>query len=974
MTSGHGRNTGASGVAFLLQLERRLRLLQDTGEILSLSAQLLGQRLGAQQVACFDIGQTLHCPTLQHAWSDGLAPGAAGEYFLGDYAAGLADALASGHALAVSDVASDPRTALPAALATFARLGIGAFLNIPIARDGQLTVLFVVHSRAARLWHADEIELAVQVSERVWSTILRAQAEEQLRLLSASMERQVAERTREFGRTWSVSPDLLGVLNLDGYFEHSNPAWQATLGWSAEEIRTTRFFELIHPDDMQRTTAAWEAANQGQPALRFENRYRHKLGGWHWLSWVAVPEGDKVYCSARDITVEKKLEAELTARNSERERLWRSAQDLMLAIDAEHCFAAVNPAATSVLGWLPEEMLGHSVFDFVLPEDAAATRQALAQLVQPTQVAMPSFENRYRHRDGGYRWLSWAAAIEGDLIFATGRHISVEKEAQSALRSMQESLRHSESALLQSQKLEALGKLTGGVAHDFNNVLQIISGNLQLLQMTLGDDPAAAKRIASSSAAVERGAKLSAQLLAFARRQPLKPLVTDLAHLLRSMEELLRRATGEAIDTQLLLADESWCALVDPHQLENVILNLAINARDAMAGQGQLTIELCNSVLDASYAARHAEVAPGDYVQLAISDTGTGIAAELLDKIFEPFFTTKREGEGTGLGLSMAYGFLRQSGGHLKVDSVPGHGSTFRIYLPRTLEAKTELPLQLSGPVLGGKETILVVEDDLQVQGTVVDMLRGLGYCVLRANDGESALNIVGSGIPINLLLTDVVMPGKVASTELARQARLLLPELAVLYTSGYTQDAIMQGGRLEPGVELLSKPYRREDLARRIRHLLANGRHVAGLQQYRARLAPQAPTAAQPGLQPGLRPNVRHILLVEDNADARAMTGELLSMLGHTVLAVGTAEEALSLLGTPGLELLLTDISLPQMSGAQLADIVARDHPQLEVVFSTGHAPAYAGVSDPQARFLIKPFSIEQLQLALLAPDRAAD
>ncbi|WP_071323574.1 hybrid sensor histidine kinase/response regulator [Janthinobacterium sp. 1_2014MBL_MicDiv] len=963
----HRTTTGPSGVAFLLQLERRLRLLHDTGAILALSAQMLGQRLGAQQVACFDIDQTLQCPTLQHAWSDGLAPGAAGEYFLGDYAAGLADTLSAGHALAVSDVASDPRTAAPAALATFARLGIRAFLNIPIAKDGRLAALFVVHSRAARIWRADEIELAVQVSERVWSTILRAQAEEQLRLLSANMEQQVAERTREFGRTWRVSPDLLGVLNLDGYFEHSNPAWQATLGWSEEEIRTTKFLELIHPDDLKRTYAAWEAANQGQPALRFENRYRHKHGGWRWLSWVAVPEGDKVYCSARDISVEKKLEADLAARNSERERLWRSAHDLMVAVDAEYCFAAVNPASAAILGWLPEEMLGRSVFDFVLPEDAAATRRALAQVAQVTPEAMPSFENRYRHRDGGHRWLSWVAAPEGDLVFATGRHITLEKEAESTLRSMQESLRHSETALLQSQKLEALGKLTGGVAHDFNNVLQIISGNLQLLQMTVGDDPLAARRIASSTAAVERGAKLSAQLLAFARRQPLKPLVTDLAHLLRSTEDLLRRATGETIDTRLLLDEGAWRALVDPHQLENVILNLAINARDAMEGQGQLTIELSNSVLDSAYAARHADVVPGDYVQLAVSDTGTGIPPELLDKIFEPFFTTKREGEGTGLGLSMAYGFLRQSGGHLKVDSVPGHGSTFRIYLPRSLEAESELPLQLDGPVLGGKETILVVEDDLQVQTTVVDMLRGLGYFVLRASDGESALNIIGSGIPIDLLFTDVVMPGKVASTELARQARLLLPELAVLFTSGYTQDAIMQGGRLEPGVELLSKPYRREDLARRIRHLLANGRHVAGLQQYRAQLAPQP---AAPAL-PGARPGTRHILLVEDNADARAMTGELLAMLGHAVLAVGTAEEAVPLLGTPGLELLLTDISLPHMSGVELAELVAREHPRLEVVFSTGHAPANSGVLDPAARFLVKPFTLEQLQQVLLPPGK---
>ena len=228
-------------------------------------------------------------------------------------------------------------------------------------------------------------------------------------------------------------------------------------------------------------------------------------------------------------------------------------------------------------------------------------------------------------------------------------------------------------------------------------------------------------------------------------------------------------------------------------------------------------------------------------MQLAISDTGSGIAPELIDKIFEPFFTTKKEGEGSGLGLSMAYGFLKQSGGHLRVESTPGAGTTFRIYLPRSLDGVTELPLQLTGPVLGGKETILVVEDDPHVQTTVVDMLRGLGYSVLKASDGQGALNIVAGGVPVDLLFTDVVMPGPVASTELARQARLLLPELAVLFTSGYTQDAIMHGGRLDAGVELLSKPYRREDLARRIRHLLANRQHVAGLQQELEQPSPPA-------------------------------------------------------------------------------------------------------------------------------------
>ena len=438
----------------------------------------------------------------------------------------------------------------------------------------------------------------------------------------------------------------------------------------------------------------------------------------------------------------------------------------------------------------------------------AATVLGFGQLEQG--VPTLRFENRYRHRDGAYRWMAWTAAGSQGLIHAIGRDVTDEKEARLALA-------RSEQALLQSQKLESIGKLTGGVAHDFNNVLQIISGNLQLLQLAVGANPVAMKRVETSIAAVERGAKLSSQLLAFARRQPLKPLVTDLGRLVRSTAELFRRAIGEMIETDIIAGPGLWHALIDPNQLENVLLNLAINARDAMDRQGRLTVELDNATLDAGQAEE-----PGQYVRLAITDTGHGMQQDVLDKIFEPFFSTKKEGEGSGLGLSMAYGFIKQSGGHIKVYSQPGQGSTFEIYLPRTLEPLADLRVTLSGPVVGGNETILVVEDDVHVQTAVFDMLRGLGYAVLKANTALSALAVVKSGVAIDLLFTDVVMPGELRSPEMVRQAKLLLPDMAVLFTSGYTQNAIMQGGRLDPGVELLSKPYRREDLARKVRQILA--------------------------------------------------------------------------------------------------------------------------------------------------------
>jgi CheY-like chemotaxis protein/nitrogen-specific signal transduction histidine kinase len=540
---------------------------------------------------------------------------------------------------------------------------------------------------------------------------------------------------------------------------------------------------------------------------------------------------------------------------------------------------------------------------------------------------------------------------EVDALHAVGRDISEERESGNALAL-------SQMALVQAQKMESIAKLTGGVAHDFNNVLQIISGNLQLLQLSVGANEQAQQRLEMSSAAVERGAKLASQLLAFARRQPLKPLVTDLKRLLRDIGALLRRAIGETIDVEIVVSGEELNTLIDPHQLEKVILNLALNARDAMDGVGKLTIELSNSALDEFYEADNAGVVAGQYVLLAISDTGTGIDQEIIDKSFEPFFTTKPKGEGTGLGLSTAYGFVKQSGGHHKVYSETGIGTTFKLYLPRSHDTVTDMPDVLSGPVIGGSETILVVEDDLHVQSTVVDILRRLGHAVLKASDGVSAMAVINSGAPIDMLFTDVVMPGPLRSPELARQAKQLNPNLAVLFTSGYTQNAIDHGGRLDPGVELISKPYRWEHLARKIRHLLTNRTHALSLNGYRAKLP--GTSAPDPAAKPA-----RRILLVEDQDDLRCMTSELLVMLGHRVTPVSSAEEALELLGNDTFDVLLTDLGLAGMSCEELAAWSRKAHPELQIIYSTGKLPADLG-ADPPTNFLTKPYTIEQLERAL--------
>jgi PAS domain S-box-containing protein len=378
-----------------------------------------------------------------------------------------------------------------------------------------------------------------------------------------------------------------------------------------------------------------------------------------------------------------------------------------------------------------------------------------------------------------------------------------------------------EAQLRQAQKMDALGNLTGGVAHDFNNLLQVIGGNLELLTADVASNERAERRLQTALQAVLRGSMLAGQLLAFARRQPLSPKVVDLGRLIRGMDDMLRRALGSAIEIETVIAGGLWSTCVDPVQVETALLNLAINARDAMEGRGRLTIEAGNAYLDESYASRHPDVAPGQYVMVAVSDTGGGIPPEIADKVFDPFFTTKPEGQGTGLGLSMVHGFVKQSGGHVTIYSEIGEGTTIRLYLPRTRDSE-DVPTDLveNGHAVGGNETVLLVEDDEDVRVTTAEMLSGLGYNVLRAKDADAALAILDSGIAIDLLFTDIVMPGAIPTQELARRAQHKLPGIAVLFTSGYTDNALLHD-RFDYDVHLIAKPYTREQLDRKLRRVL---------------------------------------------------------------------------------------------------------------------------------------------------------
>jgi len=457
-----------------------------------------------------------------------------------------------------------------------------------------------------------------------------------------------------------------------------------------------------------------------------------------------------------------------------------------------------------------EQELGNGWTEGVHPDDF---HRCLETYVDAFDARRPfSMMYRLRRADGAYREIldNGAPFYRGGAFagyFGSCIDVSDQQAAEAQLR--------------QAQKTEALGKLTGGVAHDFNNILQVIGGNLEMLSVDIAGNEKLYRRVGNALQAVRRGSKLASQLLAFARQQPLLPKVINLERLIRHSGDMLIRALGEGIEIETVSAGGLWNTCVDPVQLETALLNLVINARDAMNGRGKLTIEAGNAFLDDNYVLGHTEVRPGQYVMVAVSDTGGGIHPEILEKVFDPFFSTKPAGQGTGLGLSMVHGFVKQSGGHIKIYSERGQGSTVRIYLPRSQEDEdAQLELGASA-VIGGSETILLVEDDENVRATTAETLSELGYGVLRAKDADGALVIVDSGAAIDLLFTDIVMPGALQAIELARKAQQKIPGIAVLFTTGYAENAALHAGRLARGINLITKPYARDQLALKLRQIL---------------------------------------------------------------------------------------------------------------------------------------------------------
>jgi len=663
-------------------------------------------------------------------------------------------------------------------------------------------------------------------------------------LASIALREREAElaRVQKLGRIGGMEVDL-----RTGFHNRRSPEYLLIHGLPPHAVHETHedWVRRVHPEDREAAEKKFRESVAGDISC-YTTQYRiirPSDGETRWISVKGTIERDAQGKAVRligahtDITEQvaveqalrqseeryRKLADELAELNAtlaqrveektrERDRIWNVSQDLLMVADHNGVWRSINPAWTRTLGWSEAELLNRTSERLVHPDDAERTRAHIKKLV--AHETTPLYENRLRHKDGSYRWLSWTGVADQDSIYAVARDVTAEKAAAERLRATEEALR-------QSQKMEAVGQLTGGIAHDFNNLLTGIVGSLDLLQTRFnqGRTDNVMRYIDAAMTSANRAAALTHRLLAFARRQPLVPKLVDVNQLVVSLEDLLRRTIGEAIDLEIIASENLWCTLCDPNQLESALLNLAINARDAMLDGGHLIIATTNVHLDDATAAETPALSPGDYVCVDVTDTGEGMSAEVVARAFDPFFTTKPIGQGTGLGLSMIYGFARQSHGHVTIDSKLGRGTSVKLYLPRRhgdIAAQHTSAAQAAVHAATG-ETVLVVEDEPVVRGVILEMLEDQGYRTLGAVDGPSGLRILRANSRVDLLVTDVGLPG-MNGRQLVDQARKSRPDLKVLFITGYAESAALSNGFLQPGMEMITKPFDLDHLSRRIR------------------------------------------------------------------------------------------------------------------------------------------------------------
>jgi len=636
--------------------------------------------------------------------------------------------------------------------------------------------------------------------------------ERTLRVLTERLESEVQHRTRERDRIWTVSEDLLGVANFDGYFLSVNPAWTNLLGWTEDEIKSLHVNELRHPDDAAAAIAARAQLARGMPTVRVENRFRHRDGSWRWISWTMTTDSGLIYVSGRHITSEKQAAEALRESDRQFRLLVAGVTDYALyMLDPNGVVSSWNAGAERIKGYTEEEIIGRHFSQFYTPEDRKA---GLPNRSLAIAAATGRFEaEAWRMRKGGA--LFWANVVIDAIYDESGKLVGFAKITRDITerRNAQEALERAHQQLAQAQKMEALGQLTGGVAHDFNNLLMVISGQAQALMRRLTDQKDT-RSLEAILTAASRGETLTRQLLTFSRRHPQNPRTIQLSQTVAAFRDVLASSARGKIDLRIEITKDAWPVSIDIPEFELALVNLVVNARDAMPEGGSIVVAAENVTLRGEETV---EGLKGEFVALSVSDTGTGIPAELLPKIFEPFFTTKSPDKGTGLGLSQAYGFAQQSGGAVVVSSTVGLGTRVVMYLPRSRAPVTLVTAnEPIGQPQGQGEMVLIVEDNPDVKTVAIALLEQLNYRTIAVENAEAALSFLSDGTPVDLVFSDVMLPGDLDGLALAETIKRKYPNLPVLLTSGYAR--ALAGHQRVP---ILRKPYQVSALAQAVRSTL---------------------------------------------------------------------------------------------------------------------------------------------------------
>ncbi|MEA1830879.1 GAF domain-containing protein [Methylobacterium durans] len=760
---------------FHARLADGLRELADPLAVKSVAASLVGRYLAAGRVGYGEVegqGEDTHLLIARDWCADGI-DSIAGRFHMPSYAATFMADLAAGRTVVFEDMENDPRLAGLAAWPAHEALQIRAQIIVPLVKAGRLSAVFFVHAPDARGWSAEDVALVGDVAERTWASVERARAETALR-----DESRTAETLNRTGAALAAELDLTRLVqmvtdagvDLSGaefgafFYNLTNEAGESYMLYTLSGVERAAFEKFPMP----RNTEVFAPTFSGSGVVRSDDIRADPRYGRN-APHRGMPRGH--------LPVRSYLAVPVTSRSG------------------------------AVIGGL---FFGH-------PRTGR-------------------FKERHERLMVGLAGQAAIAIDNAQLFLAAQRELEERRRAEEKLRDLNETLERrvadevaervrTEDALRQAQKMEAVGQLTGGIAHDFNNLLTGISGSLELLQSRIrqGRLGEVDRYVGAAQGASKRAAALTQRLLAFSRRQTLDPKPTDVVRLIHGMEELIRRTVGPALEIVVSADAAAWPTLVDPNQLEGALLNLCINARDAMPESGRITIAAANRQLDDREARAH-DLPPGEYLSLCVTDTGTGMTPEVVARAFDPFFTTKPLGQGTGLGLSMIYGFVRQTGGQVRIESEPGAGTTVCLYLPRhhgTVAEDAALAERPDAPRAVDGETVLVVDDEPSVRMLVTDVLEDLGYTAIEAADGASGLKILQTNVRVDLLVTDVGLPGSMNGRQVADAARVTRPDLKVLFITGYAETAMLRDGSLDPGMQVMTKPFVMETLADRIREMI---------------------------------------------------------------------------------------------------------------------------------------------------------